>query len=155
MLCVLLLYGVKDYLKNLLRFVVARTLVYYKSLNLVDQSLLLLPREDVSAKLNEVDESLIKLISQLEPFGSGNLEPIIKTENLKVSNVRKMGSDGQHIKIELTDGDLKMDFIAFNAQDSFMVDIGDNISIWYQPGINQWQGKNSVEGKILHIIVNK
>lgn len=128
---------------------------YYKSLNLVDQSLLLLPREDVSAKLNEVDESLIKLISQLEPFGSGNLEPIIKTDNLKVSNVRKMGSDGQHIKIELTDGDLKMDFIAFNAQDSFMVDIGDNISIWYQPGINQWQGKNSVEGKILHIIVNK
>jgi len=129
---------------------------FYKSLNLVDQKSLLLPQADVDANLDEVNEVLVDLISGLEPFGNGNPEPIIKSENLKVVNVRKMGSDNQHVKLELknTTG-TKMQFVAFGAPEHFFVEINTQVTIWYHPTVNVWQGNRSIEGRLLHLIVTE
>jgi len=124
----------------------------YKKQKMVDQYLLLLPKADAEAELNEVDENLVCLIRQLEPFGNGNPQPILKTNNLKVVNVRKMGSNSQHLKLELKDDSgRKMQFLLFNAPSEYDVEIGGRVSIWYQPDINEWQGKKSVEGQLLHL----
>lgn len=124
----------------------------YKKQKMVDQYLLLLPKADAEAELNEVDENLVCLIRQLEPFGNGNPQPILKTNNLKVVNVRKMGSNSQHLKLELKDDSgRKMQFLSFNAPREYDVEIGSRVSIWYQPDINEWQGKKSVEGQLLHL----
>lgn len=125
---------------------------FYKAQKLMNQPALLLPVPDASAELNEITEELVGLISQLEPFGIGNLQPIIKTENLLVSNIRTMGADAQHVKLELQDGaGQKMQFLAFNAPESYLVEIGTHVSVWFQPNINEWQGRRSVEGQLLHL----
>ena len=124
----------------------------YREQKLINQNLLLLPNADAEAELNEVDENLVCLIRQLEPFGNGNPQPILKTNNLKVVNVRKMGSNSQHLKLELKDDSgRKMQFLSFNAPSEYDVEIGCRVSIWYQPDINEWQGKKSVEGQLLHL----
>ena len=124
----------------------------YREQKLINQNLLLLPNADAEAELNEVDENLVCLIRQLEPFGNGNPQPILKTNNLKVVNVRKMGSNSQHLKLELKDDSgRKMQFLSFNAPREYDVEIGCRVSIWYQPDINEWQGKKSVEGQLLHL----
>jgi len=129
---------------------------FYKSLNLIDQKLLLLPQADADADLNEIDETLVDLISGLEPFGNGNPEPIIKSENLKVVNVRKMGNDNQHVKLELKNPTgTKMQFVAFSAPEHFFVEINTHITIWYHPTINVWHGNRSIEGRLLHLIVTE
>lgn len=125
---------------------------FYKNQKLTNQQSLLLPHADVSAELHEVTEELVDLINQLEPFGCGNPQPILRSDNLMVVNVREMGTDARHVKLELCDDSgCKMQFIAFNAPDHFFVKVGVHLSVWYQPDINEWQGRRSVEGRLLHL----
>ncbi len=115
----------------------------------------LLPKEDATAELNELTEELVNQIDQLEPFGNGNPRPTLKSGGLLVKNVRSMGSDGQHVKLELTDkSGHKIDMLAFNAPEFFKVEVGKSINAWYHININEWQGRRSVEGQLLHIEIN-
>jgi len=126
---------------------------FYRTKNLFDQAQLLLPKEDVAIDhLGLVDEKLLADLAQLEPFGNGNPEPVLRMDNLVVMNIRRMGADAQHVKIELQDA-LKncMQFLAFNAPDHFFVEPGEKISVWFHPTLNEWQGRRSVEGRLLHL----
>ena len=125
---------------------------FYKELKLVEQAKLLLPSADVDAALHEVTAELIDTLSQLEPFGSGNPQPILRTAEVLVIGVRRMGDNGQHVKLSTKDATgLKIDLLAFNAADYFFVEVGATINVWYSPEINEWQGRRSVEGKLLHL----
>lgn len=127
---------------------------HYKSigLSMSEQKLKLLPVADTDAKLGEVTEEVVNLISQMEPFGFGNERPILKTTKLIVVDRRAMGSESQHLRLDLKNEDgITMKFVAFNAPENFFVEIGSEVSIWYQPEINQWNGNCTVEGYILYI----
>ncbi len=125
---------------------------FYKNMKLVNQAGLLLPVADAVAELNEVTEDLIDQIKQLEPFGEGNPQPILRTNGLIVKSIRKMGADNQHLKLGLRDskGQL-MEFISFGAPDYFFVQPGMMVDVWYQPDVNEWRGNRTVEGRLLHI----
>jgi len=128
---------------------------YYSQQKLGNQKTLLLPKADASAELSEITEELVELIAGLEPFGIGNPQPIIKTDNLKVVGIRKMGADSQHVKLDLQDNTgIKMQFLAFNAPNEYFAEIGENVSVWFHPNINGWNGRRSVEGQLLHIEVS-
>lgn len=131
----------------------ARVNEFYRSQKLINQPNLLLPKEDVVIeRLSTVDETLIDQLSQFEPFGNGNPEPVFKAMNLLVTNQRRMGADAQHVKLELQDKDrYKMQFLAFSAPDHFFVEPGEYVTIWFQPAVNEWQGRRSVEGRLLHL----
>lgn len=131
----------------------ARVNEFYKSQKLFNQSALLLPKADISlAHFEVVSEQLIDELSLLEPFGNGNPEPILHLENALVINQRRMGSDAQHVKLELQDTQRRsMQFLAFSAPEHFFVEPGEYISVWFQPTVNEWQGRRSVEGRLLHI----
>ncbi len=125
---------------------------FYKGLSLEGQEASLLPIPDTTAKLDEVTEGLVGQISQLEPFGVGNPQPIIKCTDLVVVRIEKMGTDMQHMKLNLKDENgICMKFISFNYPDSFCVSLGSRVSVWFQPNINVWRGTCSVEGQLLHI----
>ena len=129
---------------------------FYKTQKLTDQQLLLLPEADSLAELAEVTDELVDLISQLEPFGNGNPQPILKSDNLLVKNIRKMGADAQHIKLELQDSSGQtMQFLAFSAPEHFFVELGTRVAIWYHPDINEWQGRRTVEGRLLHLEITE
>lgn len=126
---------------------------HYRSQGLKDQELLLLPSTDaIIDELTTVDERLIEALSSLEPFGNGNPEPVLKLDRASVRSIRRMGSDAQHVKLELADsGGVTMQFLAFNAPDHFYREPGEVVGVWFQPTINEWQGRRSVEGRLLHL----
>ena len=126
---------------------------YYDSLGLRDQTRHLLPQADVVIDdLSEVTEQLVADIARLEPFGNGNPEPVLQLRRGTVSQVRHMGSDGQHIKLTVQDGQgTALQLLAFNAPPNFVRQPGDVISAWFQPTINDWRGMRSVEGRLLHV----
>ncbi len=125
---------------------------FYIQQKLSNQAALLLPVADADAQLDEVGEELIATISTLEPFGNGNPQPILRTESLKVYGVRRMGDSGQHVKLTLkSEQSRSIDLIAFNAPQHFFVEQGETIVAWYAPEINEWQGRRSVEGRLLHL----
>lgn len=131
----------------------ARVNEFYRSKNLLNQANLLLPKADVViTHLGDVNSSLIDQLELLEPFGSGNPEPILKIEALTVVHVRTMGADCQHVKLELKDSNGKLlQFLAFNAPKHFFVQPGEYVSVWFHPSVNEWQGRRTVEGRLLHL----
>lgn len=125
---------------------------YYQKNIINDQSHFLLPNADTTATFSELDEKLLSDIASMEPFGNSNPQPILKTEKAKVVNVRRMGSDAQHLRIDFEGLDkVKISMLSFNAPDYFFVDIGTVADIWYYIDVNEWQGRRTIEGKLIHI----
>jgi len=124
---------------------------FYRSLQLQNQQQLLDAKADVIINdLSEVTELLIEQISRLEPFGNANPEPILRMDNVVVGDIRTMGADNQHVKIEVVDSTKKrIQLLAFNAPDHYFIQPGELINVLFQPTINEWQGRRSVEGRLL------
>ncbi len=126
---------------------------FYDSLQLQNQERHLLPRADVEIDdFSEIDEELVANLAKMEPFGNGNPEPVLKITRASVLSVRRMGADGQHVKLALRDKNGKvLQMLAFNAPEEFFREPGDEVAAWFQPIINEWQGARTVEGRLLNI----
>ncbi len=122
-----------------------------QKLSLAVQQQQLLPREDASAGLDEITDALVAELARLEPYGNGNPQPVIKTEQVTVQRLRLMGAEQQHVKLTLSDGLRSLEMLAFNAPQHFFVEPGESVTIWYHPDINEWQGRRTVEGRLLHL----
>ncbi|OGY25119.1 MAG: hypothetical protein A2Z11_01305 [Candidatus Woykebacteria bacterium RBG_16_43_9] len=72
-----------------------------------------LSSEDLTQKLKidcVLDPSLInnkslQAVKNFEPFGIGNPEPVFQTSNLEVTDVRRLGSGGKHLRLVLRSPD--------------------------------------------------
>ena len=126
---------------------------FYDSLQLTNQERYLLPRADVEIDdFSEINEELVENLAKMEPFGNGNPEPVVKITTASVLNARRMGADGQHVKLALRDKNGKvLQVLAFNAPEEFFREPGDEVAAWFQPIINEWQGARTVEGRLLHV----
>lgn len=124
---------------------------FYRSKDLFNQPALLLPKADGDAHFDDLTEELVDSLKQLEPFGSGNPQPILKTHGVIVTNQRKMGANAQHVKLSLEMDGRKVDMIAFNAPDHFFVEPGERVTVWYTVDVNEWNGRRNVEGMLLHL----
>ena len=126
---------------------------FYDSLQLANQERYLLPRADVEIDdFSEIDEELVANLAKMEPFGNGNPEPVLKITRASVLSMRRMGADGQHVKLALRDKNGKvLQMLAFNAPEEFFREPGDEVAAWFQPTINEWQGVRTVEGRLVHV----
>ena len=126
---------------------------FYDSLQLANQERYLLPRADVEIDdFSEINEELVENLAKMEPFGNGNPEPVVKITTASVLSARRMGADGQHVKLALRDKNGKvLQVLAFNAPEEFFREPGDEVAAWFQPIINEWQGMRTVEGRLLHV----
>ena len=126
---------------------------FYDSLQLTHQERYLLPRADVDIDdFSEINEELVANLARMEPFGNGNPDPVLKITTASVLSMRRMGADGQHVKLALRDKNGKvLQMLAFNAPEEFFRDLGDEVAVWFQPTINEWQGVRTVEGRLLHV----
>ena len=126
---------------------------FYDSLQLTNQERYLLPRADVEiGDFSEIDEDLVANLAKMEPFGNGNPEPVLKITKTSVLSMRRMGTDGQHVKLALRDKNGKvLQMLAFNAPEEFFREPGDEVVAWFQPTVNEWQGVRTVEGRLLHV----
>ncbi len=126
---------------------------FYDSLQLTNQERYLLPRADVEIDdFSEINEELVENLAKMEPFGNGNPEPVLKIARTSVLSARRMGADGQHVKLALRDKNGKvLQMLAFNAPEEFFREPGDEVAAWFQSIINEWQGARTVEGRLLHV----
>lgn len=125
---------------------------YYRTQKLFNQEALLLPHEDVVAPITSITDELIEQILTMEPFGNGNPEPIISSQNLRVIYKKPMGAEGQHVKLGLQDiNGGRLYLIAFGAHESFYAEIGERVTVWYRPMVNEWQGRRNIEGHLLRL----
>jgi single-stranded-DNA-specific exonuclease len=123
---------------------------HYRSLKLNPQEHYLEPKAEVAVESFEhVDEALVEALSQLEPYGHGNPEPVFCFQGVTVTNRREMGSRGQHLKLQLADSDgRKFTVVGFGVADQYPAQTGEKVNVWATIGINEWRGVRSVEGQL-------
>lgn len=106
------------------------------------------PRIEMDAELNaaDIDGELAEMITRLEPFGTGNPEPLFMTRDLAVIQRQKVG-DGSHLKLVVQGKDAPpISCIAFKQGDmADHIDIGSRIEVCYHIRINEFNGNRSVQ----------
>ena len=92
-------------------------------------------------------------MTQLEPFGNGNPEPIFELKDVKTAEVRAVGKEGNHLRMVVQDlSGQRMTLVAFSAPEEWLnTPVNSTISVVVQVIRNEWNGRVSVEGRILDI----
>ena len=128
---------------------------YYRSLNLKNQEDYLKTHADIIiSSLKDLSLDFFDDLSQLEPFGAGNEEPIFCLKNPEIIEIKRMGDQGQHIRIDLRGDDgIILKCIAFSAPSEwFSLDNFDPHDFIIKPIINEWNGVRSVEATIIDVV---
>lgn len=111
-----------------------------------------LPKADILLNtLEPINLDLYEKITLLEPFGNGNQEPIFEIRDAEIVDKQEMGDRKQHLKLTISDGVREIKMLKFNSPKEFYLDIGDKAKIVFSIGVNEWQGRKTVEGQILHL----
>lgn len=110
---------------------------------------------DRVVRLNEIDKELIDDIKLLEPFGNSNYKPTFSLEKVKIDSIRFLGSEGQHLKMVIRDGEYLMSGMYFNYDKYIGLKVGDNINIALYFDENVWNGKSAIEFKTIDVKLNK
>lgn len=93
------------------------------------------------------------LIQKLKPFGMANPEPTFLTKNLIVENLKVIGKDGKHLKLNLKskDSSFWIEAIAFGMGELNTLEIEDKIDVVYTIDVNEWNGNKKLQLKVKDI----
>ena len=108
---------------------------------------------DCELELPLVSDKLFSEIQKHSPFGYGNPEPTFLAKNVLIENIRIVGADQKHLKIELKtqSSEFKIGGILFNYDQTLGLSIGDKVNIVYAISQNEWNGSKKLELKIKDI----
>ena len=106
----------------------------------------LLPSRDIDAELvlGDLNESLVKELELLEPFGMANPEPMFYTRALKLKSPVQLLNRGT-LKFWVTDGITTSEVIAFgmsSLRESLLQ--ADSFDLVYTPKIDSWRQEESM-----------
>ena len=106
---------------------------------------------DLSVPFRTWTPEALARLSRLEPTGCGNPAPLFLLRDAEVRSLRRVGSDGSHLKLSVLDEDLSaVDGIAFS-----LGEIADEaprkLDLLYRPVLNDFRGRRSVEAQVAAI----
>ena len=115
---------------------------------------LFMPRRcyEFDEDFSEITMELTKQIEMLAPFGEGNPCPVFHVSNVSPYHIRRFGSDGQHIRMDLRQNRFCFESIYFCGGryfDSIMR--AESISLLYSPTINSWNGTDALQMRIISV----
>ena len=127
---------------------------YYLSLKLKNQERYLRHQPDLEVeKIGDLNLDFLEELKGLEPFGAGNEEPIFCLKDVQIHDIRRMGTENQHLRIDVKGKDDKIiKLLAFFAPEEWLdLSYGDEIEPVVQLIENEFNGVRSVEGRILEL----
>ncbi|AXH99279.1 single-stranded-DNA-specific exonuclease RecJ [Sporosarcina sp. PTS2304] len=101
---------------------------------------------DVPLTLDEIDIASIEALEMIRPFGMGFPKPVFLLEQLDTISTRKIGASKDHLKLELGDGDERLDAIYFGAgalADEMAPQ--SKLSLTGDLQINEWNGRKKAQ----------
>ena len=125
---------------------------YYRSLHLKDQLKYLKQQPDLTLNdFSELNLQLLEELKTLEPYGPGNEEPIFRLSNIQITSVTKMGSEGQHLRLDIADKHGKyLKLVAFYAPENWLnLTPETHIEPLVKLTDNEWNGVHSLEARLV------
>lgn len=146
--------GVRLYQKDLYAFR-EKINFYYESLHLKNQEKYLISHADLCTNcIKNLNIDLLDNLKLLEPYGAGNEEPIFEIKDAHILEIKRMGSEGQHLRLDLKgkDGGI-IKCVAFSAPKAwFNLYDDENYDFLIQLTENEWNGVRSCETRLLSVL---
>jgi single-stranded-DNA-specific exonuclease len=92
---------------------------------------------DVEVPFDTLTMDLAEALRRLEPTGARNESPMFMTRHLFVADHRRVGQDGRHLKLRLSNGFHQIDAIAFK-QGEWAQRLPAYVDVAYHLEINEW-----------------
>jgi len=120
----------------------------YAEKNLKKENLTPSLKIDYALNSDLINQKTSQLVSEFEPFGVGNPEPIFLTQNLEVADLRRLGNAGKHLRLVLrTPNYFVYDAIGFGFGEE-NIKVGDRLDMVYALREDTWHGDGRLELKI-------
>jgi single-stranded-DNA-specific exonuclease len=103
---------------------------------------------DAEVPLSALTPGLLEAIAQLEPYGSGNPQPLFLAGGLEVvGDLRRIGAGERHLTFRVRQQGRELRVIAFGMADRAgeLMAAGGKCCLVFRPKINEWQGRRNVE----------
>lgn len=107
-------------------------------------------RADLEIPLSDLHPDYLQHLDLLEPTGQDNPEAVFVSRDLRVNKARKVGADGKHLKLTVSDGRITYDAIAF-GQGAWAEAMPERIDILYTFERNEFNGRVSLQLNIRDI----
>ena len=107
---------------------------------------------DAEVRLGDLTVASVKAIERMGPFGRGNPRPVLASTRVELAEApRKMGEGGHHLGLQLKSSNGRLKAISFGNGDwaDAINAAGGPIDICYQPQINHFRGRDSVELRLM------
>ena len=110
---------------------------------------------DAEAPITSITNKLLRIIKQMEPFGPGNMRPILLCRDLKHRFApRTVGQNQNHLKLSLSSQGVVMDAVAFNFGERIAeVSSSQALTVAFALEENEWNGKVSLQMNVKGISV--
>ncbi len=103
---------------------------------------------DAEVPLSALTFGLLQAMEQLEPYGSGNPQPLLLADRLQIAGEpRKVGGGERHLSFRVRQNGKEVRAIAFGMGDRLeeLMSAGGQCCLAFTPRLNEWQGYRSVE----------
>ena len=104
---------------------------------------------DAVLPLSMLSGKTYKLISKLAPFGQANPTPTFLSRDVGLIESRRVGTDGEHLKLRLGDGKTVWDGIAFSLADR---ELSSHVDIVYNLRKEYWGGRTTLQLNISDLV---
>lgn len=122
------------------------------------QGITLEPRLHIDAEVDfkDVLGETYKFLRSLAPFGQEHAPPAFLAQGVGVTDVRQMGTEGQHMRMTLTQSGAKWDAVAFNQRWPEGITMPDaantpTLDVVYIPEINNFNGRSTMQFRLLDL----
>ena len=95
---------------------------------------------DAEIALSDVTEDLAQSLESLEPTGSRNDTPLFLTRRLQVVDARRVGQEGKHLRLRLSNGASEIECIAFKQGD-WAEHLPPRVDVVYHLEFREWNGR--------------
>ncbi len=98
-------------------------------------------------ELRQLNESLVRQLGQLGPFGNANGMPIFAARSVEVATPpRAVGRDAAHLQMQVRQGSAQLACIGFGYGElAATLSVGQEIDIAFEAAINEYNGRSSVQ----------
>ncbi len=102
--------------------------------------------EDV-LQAGDISEEFVGWLKKLEPYGKGNERPVFAVEEVLVSGIYRMGSEGQHLRFIASKQESRLQCVLFSRASEFLDLLLSDfpLKIAGELGIDEYNGKRNLQ----------
>jgi single-stranded-DNA-specific exonuclease len=102
-------------------------------------------RADATIDPTELTDELLTTLDRFAPFGVANPTPRFVIETLTVQSVRRLGTEGQHLKLTFANTQFPVLAWRFSERGLTEPTVGQSIMLLGRPEWNDWNGHRSIQ----------